>query len=220
LGDSLSAFEMMSPEFYALGTTVLNRRPPLAPDQPFYALIELLGTDQAADEARLHALVAAALAEGAALDAVAAQSQRESIELWRIRDGPGEWSQTWFWPQISFDISIPTGRIGDFMPACREAVLGRFPLAHTVFFGHIADSNLHLSVRAAADPQPVEAMDAVVYDCVRTWGGSVSAEHGIGILKRDYLGYCRTPEEIALMRTLKAALDPLGILNPGKVIPE
>jgi FAD/FMN-containing dehydrogenase len=218
LGDALSAFEMMAPEFYALGTTALNRRPPLPPDQPFYGLIELLGNDQAADEARLHAVVEAALADGVALDAVAAQSPREVGELWRIRDCPGEWSQTWFWPQISFDISIPTGRIGDFIVAARGRLLAEFPTAHAVFFGHVADSNLHLSVRVEPDPQPTHALEALVYATVRDWQGSISAEHGIGLLKRDYLDHCRTPEEIQLMRTLKQALDPKGILNPGKVL--
>ncbi len=89
-----------------------------------------------------------------------------------------------------------------------------------MFFGHIADSNLHLSARvdSEGDVQPVHEMDEIVYDCVRDWKGSISAEHGIGLLKREFLPYSRSPEELALMRTLKAAMDPLGILNPGKVI--
>ncbi len=84
-------------------------------------------------------------------------------------------------------------------------------------FGHVADSNLHLAVRTDDDPLPEPEIDAIVYDCVRDSGGSISAEHGIGLLKKDYLDYSRSPAEIALMRTLKAALDPKGILNPGKV---
>jgi FAD/FMN-containing dehydrogenase len=221
LGDTLSAFEMMSPEFYALGTTALQRRPPLDPVHGLYVLIELLGTDQTADEARLFALVEQALEAGIAENAVAARSQREVQALWGIRDCPGEWSQTWFWPQISFDLSIATGRIGDFMPAARARILAAYPTAHPVFFGHVADSNLHLSVRVPeVDPQPVHAMDSLVYDVVRDWHGSVSAEHGIGLLKREFLEYSRSPAEIAVMRTLKAALDPRGILNPGKVIPD
>jgi FAD/FMN-containing dehydrogenase len=221
LGDSLSAFEMMSPEFYTLGTTELGRRPPLETEHAFYVLVEILGTDQEADEARLYALVERALEDGIAENAVATQSAREVGEIWRIRDCPGEWSQTWYWPQVSFDISIPTGRIGEFMPVCRERVLAHFPTAHIVYFGHVADSNLHLSVRVRdQDPQPIHALDEVVYAVVRDWQGSVSAEHGIGLLKREYLGHSRSPAEIELMRTLKRALDPKGILNPGKVIPD
>ena len=86
-------------------------------------------------------------------------------------------------------------------------------------FGHIADSNIHLSCRGPAESLPVELIESVVYDCVRQWNGSISAEHGIGLAKRDYLSYSRSPEEIALMRMLKWALDPKNILNPGKVIP-
>ena len=110
-------------------------------------------------------------------------------------------------------------RIDDFARACEAAIRQRWPDAYTFFFGHIGDSNLHIctSVRFGED-ESAHTMDAIVYDVVKTFGGSVSAEHGIGTLKRDYLHYSRTPEEIALMRGLKAALDPKGILNPGKVI--
>ena len=86
-----------------------------------------------------------------------------------------------------------------------------------MFFGHVADSNLHLSVKSDGDPAHEHELDAEVYKAVGAWGGSISAEHGIGVHKKPFLHYSRTPEEMALMRTLKAALDPKGILNPGKV---
>ena len=136
--------------------------------------------------------------------------------LWAIRDAPGEFTKV-FWPQISFDISIPTGQMGDFMVECQRRLEAKWPDVYTVFFGHVADSNLHLSIKTNGDPEHEHALDAEVYKAVGDWGGSISAEHGIGVHKKPFLHYSRTPEEVALMRTLKAALDPKGILNPGKV---
>jgi FAD/FMN-containing dehydrogenase len=218
VGESLSAFELISPEFYHLATVELPLRAPLKPVHGMYALVELMGGDQAGDEARLAQVIEAAMEAGTVEDAVLTRSQQENDALWRIRDSIGEFSKTSFWPQVPFDISIPTAEIGRFMPECRARLLARWPEARTVYFGHIADSNLHLSVRVEENPLPIHALDEVVYGCVREWGGSISAEHGIGILKRDFLSYSRSDAEIGLMQTLKAALDPKGILNPGKVI--
>ena len=86
-------------------------------------------------------------------------------------------------------------------------------------FGHIADSNIHLACRGPGELPPTHVIERTVYDCVGRWGGSISAEHGIGSAKREYLELSRSPTEIELMRRLKLALDPNGILNPGKVIP-
>jgi FAD/FMN-containing dehydrogenase len=215
-GATLSAFEMMWPEFYELGTTALGRRPPIAPEHGVYVLIETMGDDPEADQARFETIIAGAIEAGTVDDAVIAQSGREARDLWAIRDAPGEFTKV-FWPQISFDISIPTGQMGDFIIELRTRLNARWPGVHAVFFGHVADSNLHLSVKTDGDPKLEHEIDGVVYKAVGDWGGSISAEHGIGVHKRPFLHYSRTPEEIALMRTLKAALDPKGILNPGKV---
>jgi FAD/FMN-containing dehydrogenase len=87
-----------------------------------------------------------------------------------------------------------------------------------VFYGHIGDANLHLCAKVCDGPQPEDDVEALVYGLVREYRGTISAEHGIGLHKRAYLDYCRTPAEIAVMRTLKQALDPKGILNPGKIL--
>ena len=87
-----------------------------------------------------------------------------------------------------------------------------------MFFGHVGDANVHIGVKVGAGEQPEAEIEDLVYGAVRDWRGSVSAEHGIGTLKRAYLHYSRSAEELALMRTLKAAMDPRGILNPGKVL--
>jgi FAD/FMN-containing dehydrogenase len=216
LGATLSAFEMMWPEFYHLGTEALGRRPPIAPEHGVYVLMETMGDEPASDQASFEAVISGAIEAGTVQDAVIAKSGQEARNLWAIRDAPGEFSKV-FWPQISFDISIPTGQMGAFMVECKGRLDAKWPGIRTVFFGHVADSNLHLSVKSDGDHAFEHAVDSEVYKAVGDWGGSISAEHGIGVHKKPFLHYSRTPEEVALMRTLKAALDPKGILNPGKV---
>lgn len=213
---SLSAFELMWPEFYALGTTALGRQSPLPHEYGVYVLVETLGPDPERDPARFEEVIAGMLETGLLRDAVIAQSDRQRQDLWAIRDCPGEFPKV-HWPQLSFDVSLPAARIGDFVPFIRERLHARWPGMVMVFFGHLADSNLHLSVRLD-EGMPEHEIDEVVYGAVGEWGGSVSAEHGIGMLKRAYLHHSRTPQELALMRLLKDSLDPKGILNPGKVI--
>ena len=125
---------------------------------------------------------------------------------------------------MNFDVSLPIAGIGEFAARCRAGLDARWPQALKLFYGHIGDSNLHISVMMesrgseAEVPAVMHAVDAVVYEAVRAMAGSVSAEHGIGTLKRGWLGYSRSEAELALMRLLKQSLDPKGILNPGKVI--
>ncbi|MDB5662682.1 MAG: D-2-hydroxyglutarate dehydrogenase [Sphingomonas bacterium] len=216
-GATLSAFEVMWPDFYRLGTTALGRQAPLPHGHGVYVLIETMGTDEDADRARFEEVLGQIAEDGIARDAVIAQSDTQTQALWAIRDCPGEFPKI-FWPQISFDVSLPTGEIGDRVPELRERLERRWPGVRTVFFGHVADSNLHLSVRLDMDPMPVHAIDDLVYSAIGEWGGSISAEHGIGTVKREFLHHSRTAEELALMRLLKTTLDPNGILNPGKVI--
>lgn len=216
-GATLSAFETMWPEFYKIGTEELGRVPPLPTTHPLYVLVETMGTDPAADQARFEQVIEEALGDGVVIDAVIAQSGKESQAFWAIRDCPGEFSRV-HWPQLSFDISLPIGRIEEYRVECLRRLMERWPAGRAVFFGHIADSNLHLSFKVDQDPMPEHEIDEIVYGLIGEFGGSVSAEHGIGSLKRAYLHHSRTPAELALMRTLKAALDPRGILNPGKVL--
>jgi FAD/FMN-containing dehydrogenase len=216
-GGTLSAFEVMWPDFYRLGTTALGRTPPIPHGAGAYVLLETMGTDEGADAVRFEEVLGAAIEDGLVKDAVIAQSEAQTQSLWAVRDCPGEFPKV-YWPQLSFDVSLPTGEIGKRVPELRQRLVAKWPEVQTVFFGHVADSNLHLSVRLDQDPLPVHAIDEVVYGAIGEWGGSISAEHGIGTVKRDFLHHSRTPEELALMRLLKTTLDPKGILNPGKVI--
>ena len=215
LGGTLSAFEVMWSDFYEMGVREFGRRP-LAGPHHLYVLLDALGADPDADDARFEALIAAAIEAGEVDDAVIAQSTQQTRELWKIRETPAEFPRM-FSPHIPFDVSVPTGQIGDFAAEIERRMKAVLPTLNTVYFGHVADSNLHVGVQAANGEDPALVKQAV-YDVVRDFKGSISAEHGIGTEKKKYLGYSRSPVELALMRSLKDALDPNGVLNPGKVL--
>ena len=149
-------------------------------------------------------------------DAVIAQSSQQTRELWKIREVPAEFPRM-FSPHIPFDVSVPTGEIGSLTEALDSRLKAAFPTLGTVFFGHVADSNLHVGVQAAHGEDEAQVKQ-VVYDVVRQFQGSISAEHGIGTEKIKYLGYSRSTAELGLMKALKQTMDPNGILNPGKVL--
>jgi FAD/FMN-containing dehydrogenase len=140
---------------------------------------------------------------------------RESIPLAQVEEGPN----------IKHDISLPVSRIPSFVASTDAALKAAFPGVRLVNFGHLGDGNLHYNVQApegvaAADflRDSEEAVNGIVYDAVVANGGSISAEHGIGTLKRDQLAQRKSPVALGLMRAIKAALDPDGIMNPGRVL--
>jgi FAD/FMN-containing dehydrogenase len=221
LGD-VSAYEAMWGGFYDLiAAHPATRRKPLATGHPLYVLIECGGADPEQDTPRFQALLESAMEEGLILDAVVAQSAQEAREFWIIREGAAIDDYPLV---INFDVSLPIARIDEYVVRCRAGLDARWPAAHKLFYGHIGDSNLHISVmmdRLDSETMVrdvIHAVDAVVYEAVREMDGSVSAEHGIGTLKRDWLGHSRSEAELGLMRLLKQSLDPKGILNPGKVL--
>ena len=223
LAGTLSAFEAMWPDFYHLLTTRFpGNSAPLAHGHGLYVLLDALGVNQAADQARFEAVLASALDKGIIEDASIAQSAQQAANFWKLRDGMSEAAKYWA-PFVGFDVSIPVGQLGAFVEACRARIGARFPGAEQVHFGHVADSNLHASVHLPgvdAARFPKGEIENTLYGLVREWQGCISAEHGIGTRKKQFLAYSRTPEEIRLMQTIKQALDPKGILNPGKVLPD
>jgi FAD/FMN-containing dehydrogenase len=216
-GALLSAYEVMWPDFYAMGTVGLGRKPPLELGHGVYVLIETLGTDPENDQARYETVIAEAIEAGVVQDAIIAQSQREATELWAVRDSPGEWSKGLHWPQLGFDVSVPTGEIGPLAEEIGAELKRRWPELVSVFFGHVADGNLHVSVRMSGHSIPELDIENAVYGIVALRRGSISAEHGIGSLKIPFLHFSRSEAEIALMRAIKHAMDPKGIMNPGKL---
>ncbi|HVZ45743.1 MAG TPA: FAD-binding oxidoreductase [Ramlibacter sp.] len=219
IGPTLSAFELMWPDFYGLVTTrVAGLEPPLAHGAGAYVLVESLGVEPDEDAARFERVLAMAMENGVVGDAVIAQSGGETAKLWKVRDASGE-LRSIFWPHVGFDVGIPTRSLGEFIEELTARLQQRWPQVRTVFFGHVGDSNVHIGVKVGDGEQPEAEIDDTVYRTVGDWRGSISAEHGIGLLKRAHLHHSRSPQELALLRTLKTALDPHGILNPGKVVP-
>jgi FAD/FMN-containing dehydrogenase len=217
-GSQLTAFEVMWPEFYRLATVELHHNAPLSGDHGVYVLIETMGLDPATDLPHYESVITKAMEAGVVKDAAIAQSERESAALWKIRDTPGEWSHTVHHPQLGFDVSVPTGEIDDLAQEIAAALKERWPELVAVYFGHVADGNLHVSVRMSGHKIPAHPIEEAVYGVVARRRGSISAEHGIGSHKREFLHLSRSPAELALMRTLKRAMDPNGILNPGKIL--
>jgi FAD/FMN-containing dehydrogenase len=213
----LTAFEVMWSDFYRVATDGLGRKPPLASGHGLYVLIETMGTDPEADQDRYEQVIGEAMEAGIVSDAVIAKSQREVSEIWSVRDSPGEWQAAGHWPQLSFDVSVPTGEIGQLVAEIHRAITSRWPGLPALYFGHVADGNLHVSVRMSDATASALEIEEAVYRIVAARRGSISAEHGIGSLKKDFLHLSRSPQEIALMRSIKQAMDPNGILNPGKI---
>jgi FAD/FMN-containing dehydrogenase len=212
----VSAFEAMWRDYYAF---VVNhpssKQKPLPDHYPYYVLMEFAGSDPARDQERFQGLLEAALAAGLLLDALPAQSEQAARAFWVIREGHALDSLPLC---INFDVSLPIGSIDRYVESCRKALEARWPGLLNVYYGHVGDSNLHISVSVpGAGPEVMHEVDDIVYAALRPFGGSISAEHGIGTLKRPYLGHSRSPAELAFMHLLKRAIDPKGILNPGKL---
>ncbi|MDN8612374.1 FAD-binding oxidoreductase [Variovorax ginsengisoli] len=213
---AVAAFELMWRDFIETSLVWQGLREPFDAPHPFAALVELTGSDEAALGEALEALLAEAMEAGQAVDAAIAQSRAQALAFWKIREATAE-LPVHMQPPINFDVSLPMAGIGRFAAACRSAFDARWPGHHSIFFGHVGDSNLHITTDGRSIGGDEAGIERVVYDQVAAFGGSVSAEHGIGLHKKPYLHASRTPAEMAAMRAIKRALDPLDLLNPGKV---
>ena len=216
LGGQLGSFETMWSDYYEFSIAhVLTGSRPFAQKYPLYALIELEALDAAVDRERFEGLLTRLIAAGTAIDAVLANSLDESARLWRIRESAGDLMRH-LQPVTAYDISLPIAAMEGYLAELKQrtaALLGEWPL---FIFGHLGDGNLHI-VASVKTSDGLRALDQEVYGALDGIG-SVAAEHGIGVLKRNYLGNSRNKTEIALMRLLKATLDPRNILNPGRVL--
>ncbi|WP_280188754.1 FAD-binding oxidoreductase [Delftia sp. PS-11] len=215
-GNSVAAFELMWDSFVQASIDWQQLQPPFAQRHALLALIDVDGKDEALLRADVEETLGEAMEAGEVADAVIAQSVAQARQLWKLREAPAELN-THMHPAVNFDVSLPQADIGRFADACRAAFDARWPGHHSLFFGHVGDGNLHVSVDGATAGGDCEGVEAALYRLVGEFGGSVSAEHGIGLHKKPYLGASRTPAELAAMRAIKQALDPLHLLNPGKV---
>ena len=218
LGGTLSAFEVMWTEFYRLMTTPPARQRALLPQTyPYYIIADALGSDQKADQERFEAVLHKISDDGLVADCVVAMSATERQAIWAIRDDVDQFHQ--FRPWFGFDVSMPIRHMECYVAEVRAALHTLWPANVSFVFGHMGDGNLHLNIHVGSgDMESRSRVEQIVYGGLALRQGSVSAEHGIGLEKKAYLRLCRTEQELALMRTLKNALDPKGILNPGKII--
>jgi FAD/FMN-containing dehydrogenase len=220
LGASLSAFEVMWQSYYdRVQAARPNLKLPLTGDYPYYVLIETSGGDEELDSRLLEGALEIALEDQLVADAVFTKSKAQVDAFWEVRDISMEVAAT-LQPYHGYDVSIPLSGMQSFVAALEGAVAGDWPDATLVMIGHLGDGNLHLCINLGAPPAqpPSQTIDEVVYTITGRHIGSISAEHGIGLLKRDYLRFSRTEAERSLMGTLKEVMDPQGILNPGRVV--
>ena len=215
-GNSVAAFELMWDNFVQASVQWQHLQAPFAERHPFLALIDVDGKDEASLREAVEEALGEAMEAGDVVDAVIAQSQTQAKTLWKLREAPAELN-THMHPPINFDVSLPQSEIGKFADAIQAAFDARWPGHFTLFFGHVGDGNLHVSTDGASVRGECEAVEAELYRVVGAFHGSVSAEHGIGLHKKPFLAMSRTPAELAAMRAIKAALDPLDLMNPGKV---
>ena len=216
LGERLSAFELLSRNCLE---AVLNFAPgaqdPLATPHPWYVLVELAdsGEERTLREQVEKALVDAA-ERGAINDAALAQSGEQARALWRIRETVPEAQFT----NVKHDISVPVSKVAEFIERADSRLAARYADLRVYAFGHVGDGNVHYNVGPERLVAERPAVNRIVYDTVAELGGSISAEHGLGQLKRDEIRAHKSPLELELMRLLKRTLDPRGIMNPGKVL--
>ena len=171
----------------------------------------------------LEEILAQGLERGLVIDAAIADSLEQAKAFWRIREMFGE-VQRHEGGSIKHDVSVPVAAVPAFIAEANAAVTALIPGARPLPFGHLGDGNIHYNVTQPVGADKAEFLkrwdevNAVVFDVVKKYGGSISAEHGIGVMKRDLLPSVKDPVAYELMRTLKRMLDPKGILNPGKVL--
>ena len=224
-GATLTAFELVSD--FALSLVekhFAGARSPFVERMPQHVLIEISDhEDDAHARQLLLQLLSDAIDTGVVRDAAVAEDLSRQKALWSLRENISE-AQAAEGRNIKHDVSVPISRIADFVAATDAALAERFPGIRMVTFGHLGDGNLHYNVSPPPDTDPSTflawqpAINRIVHDAVMAAGGSISAEHGIGQLKRDELQRYKSSGEMAMMRAIKVALDPLGLMNPGKVL--
>ncbi len=216
LAGGLVAFEVLWRDYYDLNTGPYSDvGSPLTESAPFYVLMEVFVSDADKGRDELEALLMQCIERGDVVDGVIAKSQGERLKIWQIRES-FEPEKKRFGPTYGHDVSLRIEDMEDYVEAVRRNLTDRWPAAELFTLGHIGDGNIHFSV-ANVGPEDLPEAGKIIYGPLAALNGSVSAEHGIGLEKKDYLGITRSHEEIELMRRTKKMMDPNGILNPGKI---
>ncbi len=209
----LSAFEVMWPDYYDLVSAAGPEWRPVAPGEAAYVLIEAMGYDEERDSALFESFLTNAYEAGLIADAVTASSVRQAADLWRVREG-AEIIVREMSPFVSSDISIDIAQVDAFLARLHAALREHWPATRTATFGHLGDNNIHIAIHVGPDTMALEPeVEALLFQAVGAFGGAITAEHGIGRLKRAFLPDHKHPGEMAMMRRLRDALDPGRLLN-------
>lgn len=219
LGGTLSGFELMWQNTFETMTTPPSiHTAPLPKDYPYYVFIETMGNDPENDFLRLETLITEALETDIILDGLLAQTQRELNTIWQIREDVSVLAAQAQDDQ-HFDISLPIPKIGSIIDSITQELRALSFVDRIFTFGHVADGNIHFIIgKKQNSPEIIKAINEVVYRQLKENNGSVSAEHGIGLHKKDYLNTSKSEVEIAIMKQLKTLFDPHQILNPKRII--
>jgi len=233
LNGTLDAFEVIWQPFYALNTDPQRDqtvRAPLPRNYPVYAIVSAKGSATSSPEATFYEALEHLMEKHHVIDAVIAQSEKETANIWYIREHIDIALQ--HHPVFVYDISLPIAAMERYVDQLQSSLEGIWPTCRLYVYGHLADGNLHVLVAPLEQNEQIHGgndttarneqwhalSNQIVYEPLQSLGGSVSAEHGIGLFKKPYLSLSRTSQEIILMKTLKRTLDPRNILNRGKII--
>ncbi|MEP6845509.1 MAG: FAD-binding oxidoreductase [Panacibacter sp.] len=219
LKNNLTSFELLWQDYYNLMTSVPSAyAPPLPQTYPFYVLLEAYGQDAVKDNILFEEFLESGLENGLIADTVIAQSKQQLDWLWGIRENV-EFIFSVHHPVFLFDVSLAIADMDAYIKEIKSALQNIWEDVKFYAFGHMGDGNLHLYVSCGnSDANTRHHVEEIVYKPLQKIGGSITGEHGIGLEKKPWLYLSRTHEEIQLMNTLKKALDPKGILNPGKLL--
>ncbi|NNE15082.1 MAG: FAD-binding oxidoreductase [Saprospiraceae bacterium] len=214
----LSGYELIWKNTYEVMTSSGSpSKPPLPYNYEYYVLVEILGSDQIKDLEKLETLLEVAFNEHIILDAAIASNASDLNWFWTIREDVHVLTSSTKNDQ-HFDISLPIPLIGEVINGIREELMAIIDIDKVFSFGHVADGNIHFIIgKHHQSDELIHQINEVIYSKLKAIGGSISAEHGVGVHKKGYLHYCRSESEMALMKILKKSLDPHLLLNRGKI---
>ncbi|MEZ2311700.1 FAD-binding oxidoreductase [Paraburkholderia sp. RCC_158] len=216
---ALSSFELMWDDFMIAAMETGALKAPFATRSPVYVIVETLGASEESERRALEEALEYALENEIVDDVIVAHSLDHGRQLWAYRETVGELLGR-LKPHAAFDVGLPMIVMDHFVATMKTRLTSRFPGQTHLFFGHLGDGNLHLLSGPYADTAALHEVEQLVYEEVRTAGGCISAEHGIGVVKQEFLHLSRSAAETDLMLKLKALLDPCGILNGARVVSE
>lgn len=217
----LTAFEMFSDKALAKVVEHAHLSKPFATDVPTYLLVEVENTDASVEEQALAAFEHC-VEQGWVVDGAIAQSEQQAREFWRLREDVSEATSSY--SPYKNDVSVRISRVPEFLKETDDVLTKNYPDFEVVWFGHIGDGNMHINILKPANldkatfVKKCEHVNDLLFGVIKKLGGSISAEHGVGLVKKPYLGLSRSPVEIELMKGIKKVFDPDSIMNPGKML--